>query len=737
MKVYRIQSPLTLLFCCLLLASDCLCVEQTPKDELWEQYRAALTDSSRIELLIAIADVLVNLDNELVAADSVGRLAFTVATASHDKDLELRTFISYLDLNPDNPFQKTSSAYKNKLIQLLKETKDHDLIWKANASITRYYLANYDWDEALGYATAAHHQADLFGDPTERVWSCLLIGQCFEGRNEKAKAFKKYMMALTLAEADEDSELLAACYHRIARFFEMTKIHDKALDYKRKQLAQLEKGEPTDSIAIMYCILGIEEIEWTGGIDSSREETIFNVLDYCYRHGNSKLKELAITIYRSQLIASGQFERLKEFYVVQHPEELANLRKTHFVKYLRVKAMTAEFDGQLDSAQYFLDLAGERIKDDPNYAFRSRYYFRYAEFLHRKGDIEGARNQYLAALESAEKSNYLPFALDAAERLEDLFLTQKDFASAHHYSNISRLLEDSFAHISTREEVLRLEVENESSLRKVALKERELAVQAELNKANTKTILSVISTILLFIFAIGLWSRLSYVRRSSNVIEQERNRSERLLLNILPEEIAQELKSTGKAVAKNFDMVTILFTDFNDFTGISGKLAAEELVTKVNSYYEVFDELTENFKVEKIKTIGDSYMVAGGLPIPQHDSAKRTVMLALAMQQYVSDQYAIRKAQGDSAFQMRVGLHSGPVVAGIVGKRKFQYDLWGDTVNTASRIETCGEIGKVNISQFTYELIRHDPDFIFEPRGKIEVKGKGMMYMYFVELAAA
>ena len=142
----------------------------------------------------------------------------------------------------------------------------------------------------------------------------------------------------------------------------------------------------------------------------------------------------------------------------------------------------------------------------------------------------------------------------------------------------------------------------------------------------------------------------------------------------------------------------------------------------------------EKYGVEKIKTIGDAYMAAGGLPIPKDDSVKKTVLAAIEMQGFIVDRSKKLKAQGLPNFEMRCGIHTGPVVAGIVGVKKFQYDIWGDTVNTASRMESAGEVGKVNISQTTYELLKNEPNFTFESRGKIEVKGKGELEMYFVAL---
>ena len=195
----------------------------------------------------------------------------------------------------------------------------------------------------------------------------------------------------------------------------------------------------------------------------------------------------------------------------------------------------------------------------------------------------------------------------------------------------------------------------------------------------------------------------------------------------------QELKEKGKADARDFEMVSILFTDFKGFTEQSAKLSAAELVHEINHCFEAFDGIMEKYGIEKIKTIGDAYMAAGGLPVPTDDSVKNTVLAALEMLTFITARKAKMDAAGKPAFEMRVGIHTGPVVAGIVGVKKFQYDIWGDTVNTASRIESGSEPGMINISESVYQKIKEDSDYEFHSRGKIEAKGKGLISMYYVE----
>ncbi len=214
-------------------------------------------------------------------------------------------------------------------------------------------------------------------------------------------------------------------------------------------------------------------------------------------------------------------------------------------------------------------------------------------------------------------------------------------------------------------------------------------------------------------------------------IEKQRDESNHLLLNILPEEVATELKLTGKATPHSYDMVTVMFTDFKGFTKIAERLTPEQIVTELDRCFLAFDEILERFDMEKIKTMGDGYMCAGGLPNANKTNPIDAVRAGLAMQDFMHKLKLEKEAKGEPVWELRLGIHTGAVVAGVVGKKKFAYDIWGDTVNVASRMESSGEAGKVNISGTTYEYIKSY--FNCMHRGKIMAKNKGEIDMYFVE----
>lgn len=227
----------------------------------------------------------------------------------------------------------------------------------------------------------------------------------------------------------------------------------------------------------------------------------------------------------------------------------------------------------------------------------------------------------------------------------------------------------------------------------------------------------------------------SLLNLSKNEIESEKEKSDTLLLNILPSEVAEELKQKGYAEAKKFNHVSVLFSDFENFTGISEQLSPEDLVNELNIFFKAFDNIMEKYELEKIKTIGDAYMAAGGMSESKKDSIEAIVLAGLEMQEFVTKRRAETNEKGKPGFSMRVGIHTGQIVAGIVGEKKFQYDIWGDTVNTASRMESSGEVGKVNISDTTYTSLKKNPAFKFENRGEVSAKHKGEITMYFVDRA--
>ncbi len=397
----------------------------------------------------------------------------------------------------------------------------------------------------------------------------------------------------------------------------------------------------------------------------------------------------------------------------------------------------------------------------------------------RDGDFDNGKRYARAAIESARKQNsYLEMSvlynnLAGMSQSNDTILAYVD--SAIYYARESKSVKNEQAYTQNKalfythlgqwekgyhtlwmaltlkdtlykqnqiEVIAEMDEKYEAEKRNAEIQKLKVeSLNTELDKIRyrrNQNLLALGSIALVLIIALLSYSVVS-IRKNRNLlasknkeISKERKRSEELLLNILPAEIAEELKETGTAHARHFELVTILFTDIVEFTQIADKLSTEELIEELNICFKRFDEITQRYGLEKIKTIGDSYMAAGGIPVDRGNAVRSSVLAALDMQDFMIARSEERTKAGRIGFEMRIGIHTGPVVAGIVGVKKFQYDVWGDTVNTASRMENASEARQVNISKATYEYLKDEPGLQFESRGKITVKGKGSIEMYYV-----
>lgn len=224
---------------------------------------------------------------------------------------------------------------------------------------------------------------------------------------------------------------------------------------------------------------------------------------------------------------------------------------------------------------------------------------------------------------------------------------------------------------------------------------------------------------------------LAILKSLASRVIKEGEKNQRLMQNILPYEIAEELRKKGDVQVKTYSKVSVLFTDFKGFTALTETMTPEMLIRELNDCFVNFDEIVAGYRLEKIKTIGDAYMCAGGIPQPNNTNPVDAVLAGLAIQRFIQARLAEKRIAGAQYWNCRLGINTGEVIAGIIGKHKFAYDIWSDTVNVASRMESSGEPGKVNISQSTYLEVRDF--FICDYRGKVEAKGKGEIAMYYVE----
>lgn len=400
---------------------------------------------------------------------------------------------------------------------------------------------------------------------------------------------------------------------------------------------------------------------------------------------------------------------------------------------------------QIDSGFYYLNLSVKNIKEQNKQGTEFpliRPYAFLAELYLKKNEVDQAifyaEYSYNISRNQLDQTDNL----DAATTLSAAYALKKNYQKAFYYNSIINQIRDSTLDGSLKQKVADMQSKFDfkkkmSDQQLLRSQEQQIASQKmQQEKTVRNSILG--GAILLLILTFLLYNRYKIRHKAfldlsdkNQVIIEEKSRSDKLLRNILPDEVAEELKSKGKAEAKFFESVTVMFTDFKDFTAISEQLSPTELVAEIDTCFKAFDEIISRHNIEKIKTIGDAYMCVGGLPVPNNSHALDVIKAAIEIQEFTIQHAQKKIKEGKQPFTVRIGIHTGSVVAGIVGTQKFAYDIWGDCVNIASRMESSGEAGKINISGTTYEIVKDH--CLVSYRGKVMAKNKGEVDMYFVE----
>lgn len=578
-----------------------------------------------------------------------------------------------------------------------------------------------------------------------KIDSLFVVVNRFEENQKTVMQNVEALRALIRLGFPKEKKLFAAAENIIAK---AKKIDDKeGLAWSKYYLSRSHlSGDSDYSLALPLLLEAIsifEELELNYG--SSQCYMQMGLISYMTQYYEDAIKNFKLSLEFApnptssylMAISLSELDKFTEakslFFIAIKEFEKENRVQNISECYMYLGKMYLE-EGLLDSSFYYLNTVIQHLKVDVDVDRVARPYALFSEYHFKKGDLDSAEFYALASIDWAKGANDYLSPIIGSSILAEVYDLKKEYKKAHYYLKKLHALRSQDLEGGTKQKIAEMQTIFEF---KKKIVEEQLKHEREIQKKNNTRNIMLITGLFLLILALALWSRLQYVRKSKTALQNEKNISENLLLNILPEEIAHELKEKGEAKARDFDMVSILFTDFKDFTLASAKLSAQDLVREINTCFEAFDGIMEKYSIEKIKTIGDAYMAAGGLPIPSADSTKNTVLASLEMQEFISKRKMLLDAKDQQAFEMRVGIHTGPVVAGIVGVKKFQYDIWGDTVNTASRMESSGQIGKVNISKSTHEFLMNDPDFIFEKRGEIDVKGKGLVDMWFVNLSNA
>ncbi len=351
-------------------------------------------------------------------------------------------------------------------------------------------------------------------------------------------------------------------------------------------------------------------------------------------------------------------------------------------------------------------------------------------FNSQKTNLAKAIEYLNKSIETSQSISNLVTIISYSKSLSDAYWLSGDYLNALHNFKLYSSLKDSVFSSQNKIKITNLETQRDLDLKQkdIELKDKQLQIdKLEVVKKKNERVFFIICIVLLFIVILIIFRSFKTQKTNNKQLKIEKQRSDDLLLNILPAEVADELKNKGSADAKYFDNVSVIFTDFKGFTTIAEKLTPQQLVNELDTCFKAFDDIIGKYNIEKIKTVGDAYLAVAGLPTEDPKHAYNVVNAAMEILHFMKE----RKTQiGEVTFDIRIGIHSGSVVAGIVGLKKFAYDIWGDTVNTASRMEQNSEPGKINISESTYELVKDK--FECEFRGEINAENKGDLKMYFV-----
>ena len=572
----------------------------------------------------------------------------------------------------------------------------------------------------------------------KRIGDCLnRIGVLWFYQGNSTKALYFFEKSVVIYKGAGNKKGAALTLNNVGAIHQNLGNYPKALEfYKQAVIIQNELGDEATIIVLTQNIGGIYFMLK----DYPNAMKYYNRV-YLISKKSKNQKTIAQCLNRIGAVYTRQGNYEKAFESLNQALTIADKEKDDVLKTEALAGLGELFYKKSDfkKALLYSNLALQTAEKLNNALYIGDIQITIGNTLHQLKKDREAVEKCKSGLKIGEQSGSVFMKKEACECLYKSYKSLGNKSLALDYYEKVNVLDDSLQLKETFNNMMNMEFQKQQLADSVAFVKKEAVVeqkhQEEIRQKEKQRNIIIASLGVMLLVAGGLWSSLRLVRKSRAALSLEKDRSEALLLNILPPDVAEELKAKGSVTAKDFELVSILFTDFKSFTQTAETMSPQSLVEEINIYFQAFDLISEKYQIEKIKTIGDAYMAAGGMAKADENALKNTVLAGLEMQAFVK-QRAIENQQAQKpAFEMRLGIHAGPIVAGIVGVKKFQYDIWGDTVNTASRMESNGAVGRVNISETLYQILKDDVSFAFEPRGSIEAKGKGEMSMYFVEIS--
>ncbi len=539
-------------------------------------------------------------------------------------------------------------------------------------------------DSILVYANILIEKAQTYESKKESLRAYrsgyLAKGHALQSKGENSKAIKAYLKSLDYANQAKNKRAIAYLHIPIADTYTIMENHENAGKYYEKGIRLLREEKDNLNLAIALLNAG------------------------------------------DRLITLGEYDKaLSYFSESSQLYEALNFKLGLAYNYGNIGIVYAE-QGLHSLAEENINKAMIILEELEDYYPMSVYLTYLADIYSDKGDFERAFKYGERSLELSKRYGLKEQISDANLKLSQLHESSGNYDKAFDYYQTHIKYRDSFRNIKEVQKI---------SNAMTSKKEAELEVEKEKRKTQRIILWSTVGvSVLIALLAFSLFKTNRIVKAANKTIAKEKERSDELLLNILPEDTAQELKDKGKVEAKKYPEVTVLFSDFKGFTSYAENLLPEQLVETIDHYFSNFDFIMEKHGLEKIKTIGDAYMAVGGLTFDSDNhQAQDMILAAKEMNAFVKQ--VQQDSQTSAAFDIRIGINTGSVVAGVVGTKKFAYDIWGDAVNVASRMESNSEPGRINISESTYQCIKDD--FECEYRGELDVKNRGRLKMYFVK----
>jgi class 3 adenylate cyclase len=585
-------------------------------------------------------------------------------------------------------------------------------------------------EKSENYARRALQHSEPVGYYKGVAGAYRYLGLVQYNQSQYKEAFDSWLRALAMYDSVGDKANMARMYSNLAAIYESQSIDDKALEFGLKSLKLAEQINDTTRIITALTNVGVIYGKKENTFDKALEFDL-RAIKYAKQIGDKESQaDLEVNIGEIKLKQGKLDSALVEF-----ENAHSVLKGTERAPYILLNIGNVyALKGNYFSAESYQRKALQQATDLDLKRDMATALMALANTAMKQGKNKEAADDFEKAKAILIEIGVLEELRDVYDGLAKTYFIQKDYIKAYQYQDLLIEVNDSIYNVKTSQkntsQVFEYQLEKKQSEVALLNTEKKLADEMAQRQRNQRIGFQIGLGLVIIILFILFRNYLNKVK-INKLLDSQKAKIESLLLNILPASVAKELEKNGQAAPRFYDSVSVLFTDFKDFTKIADTMTPREIVDELNDFFTAFDDITETHGLEKIKTIGDAYMCAGGIPVENDVHPVQIIRAAIDIVDYMAQKNVIRKAEGKNPWNLRVGIHTGPIAAGVVGRKKYAYDIWGSTVNIASRMESNGEPGRINISSATYELVKDR--FHCSYRGKISAKNIGEIDMYFVD----